>query len=208
MVTLAVFTGDIVGSRKLEPGGLEKAFEGLARAATRLEASTHQKACLTRVRGDGWQAISTARFALRGAFLLRAGVRQCGKAFHTRVGLGIGFGDVRGNTLEDADGAAFVASGHALDTMRKSRRIAGEALDLGLATALPLADRISGGWTPRQAEIAVLALSLPQPSQDHVARTLGVSRQAIQQHWDAAHLDAVADSCVVYEETASCPQAK
>lgn len=199
MVELAVLTGDIVGSQKLEQGGLAHAFDGLAAAAAQIEASTGQNAHLTRTRGDGWQAVTLAQFALRAAFLFRAGVRQCGKAFETRLGVGLGTGRIYAPTLEDAEGPAFVASGHALDTMGKSQRITGNGLPPALQIALPLADRLSGIWTPRQAEVALHALGLPKPTQDEVGRRLGVSRQAIHQHWEAAHLDAIAESCAMSE---------
>lgn len=196
---LAVLTGDIVRSQKLEPGGLDLAFEALASVSKRLEASTSQNPHLTRTRGDGWQAVTPAHYALRAAFLYRAAIRSCGRAFETRLGIGIGFADIRGETLENAEGPAFIASGHALDTMRKSKRIVGQNLPPALEIALPLADRLSGGWTPRQAEIAIYALSLPQPTHDDVAGLLRIARQTVQRQWDAAHLEAIAESCLAAE---------
>lgn len=201
MQELAVLTGDIVGSQKLEPGGLDQAFAALEAVSKRLEASTSQDPHLTRIRGDSWQAVTPAPFALRAAFLYRAAVRSCGRAFETRLGLGIGPGDIRGQTLEDADGPAFVESGHALDTIRKSRRIVGSNLSYALTIALPLADRLSAGWTPRQAEIATHALSLPQPTHEDVADLLRISRQSVQRQWAVAHLEAIADSCLAAEVT-------
>lgn len=198
MAQFAVLTGDIVGSQRLEAGGLDLAFQGLADAGARLHASTGHASHLTRTRGDGWQAVTQIRYALRAAFLFRAGVRQCGKAFETRLGLGFGAGEIRGDTLEDAEGPAFVQSGHALDRIPKARRIVGTSQDLGVA--LPLADRVSGLWTPKQAEIALRALGLPKPTHEDVAQDLGITRQAVQQQWDAAHLDAICESCSISEE--------
>lgn len=200
MADLAVLTGDIVGSQKLEPDGLDRAFDGLSIAANRLEKTTGEAAHLTRTRGDGWQAVTRPAFALRAAFLFRAGVRHCGKAFETRLGLGIGEGQIKGQTLEDAGGDAFVASGHALDTMHKSKRIEGQALPYALCLALPLVDRVSNLWTPRQAEVALHVLTLPKPTQEDVAEALGITRQAVQQHWEAGNLDAIAETCTIGED--------
>ena len=197
---LAVLTGDIVASQKLQPAQLDAVFEALRQTAQGFVTFSELDACFTRIRGDGWQAVARPDFALRSVFLLRAAVRSCGNGFETRLALGIGEGEIRGSSLGDASGPAFVASGHALDRIRRARRVVGRDVGPVLEVSLPLADRLSGTWTARQAEVALYALRLPQPTREEVAQRLGVTRQTIQGQWEAAHLDAIAESCRLVEE--------
>ena len=199
MGSLAVLTGDIVHSQRLAPGELDRVFSSLAHHADLLGDGTGQAAYFTRGRGDGWQIATTPRFALRAVFLMRAAVRACGKGYETRLGLGVGMGNVPGPSLANADGPAFVASGQALDSMKKVRRIAAVDASAAITSALPLAEVVSGRWTPRQAEVAAQALGLPEKSRGDMAQALQLSQQAFQTHWAAAGLVAVLDACAIAE---------
>ncbi|MEL6513802.1 MAG: hypothetical protein AAFY74_09600 [Pseudomonadota bacterium] len=200
MEDLAVLTGDIVKSRELPPDGLDKAFAALGDAARRIEAFGGQPALLTQARGDGWQMVTAPPFVLRASLTLRAAVRALGKEFDTRIGIGTGPGQIRSDSLADASGPAFVASGHALDTMRKGGRMAVEDGSQGLRLAITLANRIVGGWTSRQAEIALESLRLPRPTQDQLASHFDTTQQTIQQHWDASGLPDLLEACEMYED--------
>lgn len=199
MPQLAVLTGDIVKSSALPEGGLAQIFAGLEAAATAVAEWQDVIPRLTRARGDSWQAVCAAPFAFRAALAFRAGVRMTGKAHDTRIGLGSGDGTVTGADLADADGAAFVASGRALDDMARTARLATDSAPLALQTALPLADHISSRWTVRQAQIALASLAVPAPTQDALAERFEVSRQTVHSLQEAAGIRALVEVCEMLE---------
>lgn len=199
MPQLAVLTGDIVKSSALPEGGLAQIFAGLDAAAVAVADWQDVPPRLTRARGDSWQAVCAAPFAFRAALAFRAGVRMTGKAHDTRIGLGIGDGTVTGADLADADGAAFVASGRALDDMARTARLATDTAPLALQTALPLADHISSRWTVRQAQIALASLAVPAPTQDALAEQFGISRQTVHSLQNAAGIRALIEVCEMLE---------
>ncbi len=199
MPQLAVLTGDIVKSSALPEGGLAQIFAGLEAAAAAVAEWQDMIPRLTRARGDSWQAVCAAPFAFRAALAFRAGVRMTGKAHDTRIGLGTGDGTVTGADLADADGAAFVASGRALDDMARTARLATDSAPLALQTALPLADHISSRWTVRQAQIALASLAVPAPTQDALAERFEVSRQTVHSLQEAAGIRALIEVCEMLE---------
>lgn len=201
MRDLTVLTGDIVRSQRLTRGELDQVFVSLSNAADMLGNSARQNAHFTRIRGDSWQAVTHPAFGLRAVFLMRAAVRMCGKGFETRIGVAVGPGMIRGADLADADGESFISSGHALDKMKKNRRVLGGVLPGNLAPALPLAEALSARWTARQAEVACLALALPAPTQDDVALRLEISQAAVQKHWSAAAISEILDACDLVERS-------
>lgn len=199
MPQLAVLTGDIVKSSALPEGGLAQVFDGLDAAAAAVAEWQDVAPRLTRARGDSWQAVCAAPFALRAALVFRAGVRMTGKDHDTRIGLATGAGTVTGADLSDADGPAFVASGRALDDMARTARLATDTAPVALQTALPLADHISSRWTVRQAQIALASLELPTPTQDTLAARFDVSRQTVHSLQEAAGLRALIEVCEMLE---------
>jgi hypothetical protein len=199
MPQLAVLTGDIVKSSTLPEGGLAQVFEGLDAAAAALAGWQDVAPRLTRARGDSWQAVCAAPMALRAALAFRAGVRMTGKAHDTRIGLATGGGTVAGADLSDAEGAAFVASGRALDDMARTARLFTDTAPKPLQSALPLADHISSRWTVRQAQIALASLAVPAPTQDALADRFDVSRQTIHSLQEAAGIRVLIDVCEMLE---------
>ena len=199
MQNWAVFTGDIVRSSDLEAGGLAQIFAALQDAAQQIASWPDSTAPFARFRGDGWQMALPPRYALRAALILRAAVRATGKGRDTRMGIGIGAGQLSGTDLAGADGPAFIQSGHALDTMKRQLLLAAPEAGAALRTALPLADRIAQGWTPKQAQIATHLLAPRAPTQEALATQLGTQRQLIQKQADAAGIAALIESCTAYE---------
>lgn len=194
MAQLAVFTGDIVRSSRLPPGGADRAVARIEEAASTTWAwgSSDGGPRFTRFRGDGWQCLAPSEdLALRGALFLRARLRDLGRDFDTRISVGIGAGDVGGATLASASGAAFEASGSGLDRIGRLSRLA-VAWDTPPACAdligaiYALADEIARRWTPRQAIVVAHALQPKAEAQEAIAREIGVSQQMVAKHLSAA----------------------
>ncbi|UWR20973.1 hypothetical protein [Sulfitobacter sp. S190] len=195
----AVFTGDIVKSTAMSPDALDAVFAALARAAAQIGKWQGTTVPFARFRGDGWQMAVDPKYALRGALLVRALVRATGKNHDTRIGIGIGAGTVTEGDVTAADGPAFVASGHALDTMNRHAHLSAPGANAPLRAAAPLADRIAQGWTPKQAEVAAALLAPSPPTQTALAEQLGRSRQMVQKQAEGAALSDLIEACEVVE---------
>lgn len=201
MQNLAVFTGDIVRSSALEARELSNVFTALEAAARGIADWPDSMAPFTRFRGDGWQVALPPRYTLRAALSLRAAVRATGKGRDTRIGIGIGAGQITSDTLGDADGPAFVHSGHALDGMKRQSLFAAPETSMVLRAALPLADRIAQGWTPKQAQMVLHLLAPQPPTHEALAAQTGTTRQLIQKQANASSVAALIESCEIYEAT-------
>ncbi|MDF1621316.1 MarR family transcriptional regulator [Pseudothioclava nitratireducens] len=187
-----VLTGDLVSSRALSAEALEQAMNALAQTAEGI-ALWAGPTRYSRHRGDGWQlAFAGGHFVLRAALVMRAGLRAEGRAFSTRIGMAQGPGTIPADgDLNRADGAAFVAAGDALDALGPGEGGLGHAGGGTLQALARLADQISAGWTPAQAQAAAPLLAPDPPTHAEVASRLGKSRQAVDQAAQGAGLSAL-----------------
>jgi hypothetical protein len=165
MKTYAVLTGDIIGSSKLGPDGVDAAMSLLRRLAKEFE-ETHPGAVVGQpevFRGDSWQlGLQRPALALTAAVFIRAGFKA--GDFDTRIGIGWGAVD-RLNTerISQSVGPAFVRSGEALDRLGKDRTLAlprfggpapGGSADSAfgiLEVGVGLLDALVARWTQRES---------------------------------------------------------
>lgn len=192
---IAVITGDLVNSTELGHIKVEQAFATLG-ACAKMQADWYGAPLyFARHRGDGWQVVITRpKMALRSALAFRATLRTKGSEFDSYMG--IAEGDVVGDigpdlNVETAD--VFADSGQNLNSVREKlswQRIKCNA-DAIQAVSI-LADYITQGWTPTQAETV---LQFMDPNKKHnktkVSKTLGKSRQAVTKALSAASFDAI-----------------
>lgn len=173
----AVLTGDLIGSRKAEPRETDRAMEAIADTACSMHAA------FLRFRGDGWQAqLDRPELSLRFALLVTAALRGL-KLPLSRFAIGIDeIAPERAASLAAETGKAFVLSGEILDAMprRSTFGIACMTRKHSPTTwaAARLSDQVARKWTPEQAEAMALALSLPEPSGNSIAASLGISPAA------------------------------
>ncbi|MFC2969138.1 hypothetical protein [Acidimangrovimonas pyrenivorans] len=183
--TVAILTGDLIGSTKADPAAVEQAMAVLASTAAEISAWQADGADtrFTRFRGDGWQMMLTdPALALRAAVTLMARLRASETGLDSRLAIGIGRLDRAGSDdLSDAAGPAFERSGRALDAMKRADRM---AID-GLAPTrlhrglLALIDERMSRWTPEQAEAAALYLHPDNPTLSEIGAELDISPQAV-----------------------------
>ena len=197
---VAILTGDLVRSTDLKPHALVMSFEALEGATDDIAewqgASTH----FARYRGDGWQMILTRpKLALRAALKIIAAVRSLGDGHATRIAVGLGEGELgQGGSLASAGGAAFVASGRALDAIDPKIHLTIAAK--GAEGALyRLADHVAKGWTPAQSRAVEPLLAPDRPTHAAVARQLGISRQAVEKALNGAGFGAIEASLNLVE---------
>ena len=197
---IAVLTGDLVRSTELDPHALVITFEALERAAAEISQWQGASTRLTRYRGDGWQMIVTRpNLALRAALKMIAAVRSLGEGHATRIAVGLGEGELgQGGSLASAGGAAFVASGRALDAIDPKVHLTIAAT--GAEGAMyRLADHVAKGWTPAQSRAVEPLLAPDRPTHAAVAHQLGISRQAVEKALNGAGFGAIEASLELVE---------
>jgi hypothetical protein len=176
----AVFTGDLVQSSRLSGAQINAAMDRMARF---LNDRVPTNGRFTRFRGDGWQALlPDPSQALEAAITLIAALRTDGIA--TRISIGVGEVEHPGTAdLSDARGAAFIASGHALDAMQKGQllAIAGTPVKKeDTAIVVLLNERISR-WSREQAEAVELSSDPWATTDKESAKKLGITPQAMSE---------------------------
>jgi DNA-directed RNA polymerase specialized sigma24 family protein len=180
---IAVLTGDIIASRRLQPAERLSAVldDTLALLATRFGAVTE------RYRGDGFQLVLPQAWqGVTAAVLLRAELIRHSRRdqrWDARLAIAIGRDDQwqPGRRLAEASAPPFVASGQALDALDDDHHLA-LRLEAGesecLALLMRYLDEMLEGWTPAAAE-AVAGLLCHAESQQALAERLGISQPAV-----------------------------
>lgn len=175
----AVLTGDIVKSTHRDAPPLEEVRATLAGAVHQAQSAW---GCVVGevdvFRGDSWQLLLDAPGrALEIALLVRAALRwTCG--MDTRVAIAVGPVDtIVADRISQSTGAAFLASGRLLDSMKSGRLAIAQTPILQahaawIGVAFGLIDRQVSQWTRRQAEIVRLALLDPAASQSVLGESL------------------------------------
>lgn len=201
--TIAVINGDLVKSTSLPDLRLGLAFRTLEAAANDISLWQQPAAstAFSRNRGDGWQIfLANPRIALRAALYLRASLRAQGRDLATRMAVGIADGAPPDTSdLNIANGPAYVAAGHALDTMKASVELSVVSADVTLEAVYRLADHLSRGWTQKQAAALAPMLAPDAPTLQTIALRQQVTRQAVGQALKSAGFDAINDALRIIE---------
>lgn len=200
--SVAVLTGDLVGSRALGPELVETAFGRLSEGAGTVAVWQGAETRFTRSRGDGWQMLLIrADLALRAAAWLRA-LLIAETGADSRIAMATGSAQIDiGQDLNAASGEAFTASGQALDAMEETRRLA-HADGGAIGAVTRLADHLVCRWTPTQAKAVVLALPPDPVTRAEAGRALGKSRQAVDQALSAAGFQPLSEALAMVEDRA------
>ena len=202
MENVAVLTGDLIASTKAGAETVDQAMAVLAAASTQIGLWAQADTRFTRFRGDGWQIyIDFPGLAYRACLYLVARLKASGCTLETRISVGIGTVERLGTAnLSDANGAAFIVSGHGLDDMPRSGRLAisGVKHMAKFFTGIyAQAEFQAYRWSREQAEAIALALELHKhpddPTIEDMARPLGITRQALQARLKGAGYHALTE---------------
>lgn len=195
--TIAVLTGDLVGSTTLGPAKVDAAFGALERAAKDMEAWTGDSLRFTRHRGDGWQVVLTKpEYALRAALVFRASLKALGKEFDSYVGIAEGvIENDLGKNLNVALSDTFIKSGRALDTLKVMQSFKPKMASASrgsIGTAIVLADTLSNEWTETQASLIYPMLARPDNLKyTELAEQFEISRQSVTKSLHAAYFQQI-----------------
>lgn len=209
--TVAVLTGDIVGSTKLSGDQRRRLHDVLAEVSEELRQrfGTAIPYELDVFRGDSWQIMVTEpRLALRVALRFRARLRSRFEdvKVDTRVGIGVGGVDfLPEKGVSTGDGDAFRRSGWAFEELTRGERMAfagrgphSRCLDV----CVRLIDYPAAHWTARQAY--AVAEALLGHTQEEIAEgwmDRPITQQAVAQHLARAGWHAVDTAVGYFEET-------
>ncbi len=205
--TIAVLTGDIVGSGDLPAGDLDRLFAAVDGAVAAMAGwpDAPELVSWSRYRGDGWQLVlGRPEWSLRACLFVRAAIRAAHADFETRAGVGIGAaGDMRGGDVGSSVGEAFQRSGRCLDGLRKHFLFGVDAgpEDGLLESVFVLADALSRGWTARQAEVLGHLLAPDAPNQADVGARLSppIGQPAVTDHYLVGHGPALLEAIAAVE---------
>ena len=221
MEPIAVLTGDLIASTKADSPAVDRSMQALSQAARTLGDWAGHDTRFTRFRGDGWQLyLAKPGLILRATLFLTAYLRAAEVGLATRISIAVAPNNRLGDSgLSGASGLAFEKSGHGLDLMRRSESIAfddadtlvfgdADTLVFGAPMAplgpwqgavLALAHWQASRWTREQATAMALALDPTNPTQDQIAQTLGITRQAVQARLKGAGLAALQSALSAFE---------
>ena len=210
MENVAVLTGDLIASTDAGAETVDQAMAVLADASRKIGLWAQADTRFTRFRGDGWQIyLDFPGLAFRACLYLIARLKASGCNLETRVSVGIGTVERLGTVnLSDASGAAFTVSGHGLDDMPRSGRLAisGVKHMARFFTGIyAQAEFQAYRWSREQAEAVAIALESHQdpadPTIEELARSLGITRQAFQARLKGAGYHALTEILFAFEST-------
>lgn len=212
--SIAVLTGDLVGSSRLDPAQFEAVRERVTQCATAVRKWPGANPIgFEFFRGDSWQfALAGPGYALRAAVLVRAALRGhplldagTGKKIvpDSRIAIAIGDGgtpDPRRVSLSTAP--AFVESGRTLDAIPDKRRmeVAGDTpRDRMLRGAVRLCEALMVEWTAAQCEAIWLRLSAPGTSDKEIAHWLRISAPTLSRRLASSRWALLDEGLALFE---------
>lgn len=203
MTNLCVLTGDLVASSDLAPEAVDAALTTIDRATATMAQWPWPdlQTRFARRGGDSWQiALTRPALGLRAALFVLALLRRDHDLTETRIAIATGNGTLPDTgDLNAAHGPAFTASGRLLTDISGHGRTA-HASGGALHAATRLADHIASGWTQAQARAIAAALPPNAPPRAEIAKSFGISRQAVNQALWSAGYPALADALGAIED--------
>ncbi|MBS9402194.1 hypothetical protein KG088_00945 [Halomonas sp. TRM85114] len=200
---IAVLTGDVIDSRKVNDGTqLYKVLDATLAALAERHLGRGQ-----RYRGDGFQLVlADAGKAMKAAIQLRAALirhSEPKQRWDARIAIAVGEDDWQAaQAITDADGEVFVRSGQALDAMDTQHL----ALSLPevehddcLSLVTRFVDDLVDGWSRYSAEIVNLSLQ-QSATQQVLAEQLGIRQPSVHKRLRAARWALLADTLACFEK--------
>jgi hypothetical protein len=196
----AVLTGDLIGSRT-QSDATETSMRVLAETCAAFGELYSLDLRFTRHRGDGWQVIVPANYFYDLTLTIAARLKATKGALPSKIGTGLGPITSRGtDSLSDASGSAFIASGEMLEFLSASSStatisVAGPVPHQMHQAIIRITDWMIQGWTQPQAEaVAVYMQRHDLHTNKERATILGISRQAFEARVNSSGFPELADA--------------
>lgn len=206
---VAVLTGDIVRSQRLDSEGLHQVRTAFEHATSALN-ERWPGLILGQpqfYRGDAWQlVISKPEMFLRVALFIRACLLRLELPADTRIAVGLGrVEELNDQSVSLSLGEAFTLSGHGLDEMGRRLDIQVQLPErvqwffFWLGPMLSLCSTVVSRWKPKQAEMVGLALFHGERTHLDFARDFHVTRQAVSKSLTSAGWPAIEEAVLLIE---------
>ena len=197
MRTVAVLTGDLIQSRKLQNGDLGRVLEELPRCFEKIKDQVLKKGGhFEFYRGDSFQILlNEPELSIKVSLIIRARLRSL---FQTnmltkgtsdiksdaRISIGIGTMRMQNYRVVESQGEAFELSGMELDRMGKesqelSIKTPWDDINSELRVSCLFADNTINNWSAKTAE-SVYRYLLYKETQDQQAEYFNISQPAIR----------------------------
>jgi hypothetical protein len=188
---VSIITGDIIGSRQLQPkdwiDGLKKLFKLFGKNPIEWEI----------YRGDEFQIeIKNPEDALLSSLLIKAYLRTL--KLDARMSIGFGDKTHKAKKISESNGTAFIYSGELFETLKKQKTTlalkSGNAdFDIKLNLMLRLSLTFMDNWLVPAAEFIVIAIQNPTLSQEEIGLKLGINQAAVSRRQKRAQFDLMMD---------------
>lgn len=206
---IAVISGDIIASRKLENQGVW--LEPLQNLLNTWGKSPKDWKL---ERGDFFQVeVPEIAEALKKALQIKALIKKT-KQFDkdrqispidVRLAIGIGEKTYSGDSISTSNGPAFVNSGEKFDMLKK------ENITLGIKTPNPEFDEeinlylkllslFADKWSVSSAELVEVVLNKPSKTQAEIGKILGIKQSGVSSRWKRANMDEVLEVEKMYRK--------
>lgn len=187
---IAVITGDIINSKRINP---KKWLKPLKKE---LDAIGSSPKSWEIYRGDSFQVIiNNPPDALKIAIKIKS-VLKSNPDIDVRMAIGIGARTHNAQKITESNGTAFIHSGEKFEMLRKEKQnlaiksdwpIFDTEMNLYIKLALIAMD----SWTANAAEIVNTALENPGKLQEDLGKIVGIKQNAISNRLKRAYFDEI-----------------
>ena len=188
---VSVITGDIIKSTQFSNPEI-----WLAPLRTALSLTGIDKKYWEVFRGDSFQIeIKENENAFHIAIYIKACLKTI-KGLDVRMAIGVGEKTFEGNTITESNGNAFQFSGETLEALKKEKtnlkiKTANDWLNEELNLYFKLALISMDNWTANSAETVKVALENQSALQTDMAKTFGISQDAVSKRLKRAYFNEI-----------------
>ncbi|MCC5919610.1 MAG: SatD family protein [Cyclobacteriaceae bacterium] len=193
---IAVLTGDIINSQKVNPSEWMKVLKNVLRHYGKEPKQWEI------YRGDSFQLKVDLEDALTAAIHIKAYIKQI-KPLDVRVGIGLGDINYDSHRITESNGAAFVRSGEIFESMGKQTlgiKSGQETFDDKFNHFLALITFIMNNWTPVSAEAMKIAIEHPDKTQKEMAAIVNKSQSNLSEIFSRAGRDEIMKTIAYYKK--------
>jgi len=195
---LAVITGDIVNSSKVDP---KIWLPVLKNVLNKIGSSPSEWEIY---RGDSFQLlIRNPELALSHAIQIKASIKTI-KSLDVRMAIGIGEINHSSRNITQSNGSAFIHSGEKFEGLKKEKlnlaiKSDWDDFDLDINLFLKLALLTMDHWTENAAEMVKTILENPDKAQSELGTIIGIKQNAVSSRLKRAAFDEIAEMTQLYQ---------
>jgi hypothetical protein len=195
---IAVITGDIINSKKLNP---KKWLKPLKAELDRIGPSPKSWEIY---RGDSFQLmITNAEDVLAAAIKIKATLKSISN-MDVRMAIGIGTKTHSAQKVTESNGTAFVHSGEKFEMLKKEKQNLAiksdwPEFDKEMNLYLKLGLIAMDNWTLNAAEIVKTTMENPDKLQEELGKIVGIKQNAISNRLKRAYYDEIMEVNEMYK---------